>query len=479
MVRSVLWRQVGAVGLCWLTLQAAWVPLAFAAPLPKVVVVPFADGSGAPERAGARFAGQVRDELDTRTDALELIKGPQARAVAPSHAGSHSKPSADGLAALAEGKRLLEQLQFEPASMALERGLDAVLADPARADFAKVEEGLLALAVANFRMGEEKRAQGVLLRLAKLDPHYKLPDGYPPIFFRELDKALRRAEKLPRVSLTVSGPPGSTAFINGRDLGMVPVDETLPPGTHYVKVEGTRGELFGQAIELKTSNASVTATFNAADGAPKSSGGPVELKISESLTEAQRDTIAAYARSAGAEFALVGLVYATSEHQLSAATALYSARKGGFSVLPLFVFDREQLTSNVEAFRLADEVAKRMANFGATALLPVNLAARPSIAKGAESTGAELETALKERAPLGSVREEDSTVRSFARHSRLEEAISHPDSGEPSLKQDGAKGVPAWVWVAVGVGALAAAGGTYYGVSEVMRPVTGQVTARW
>ena len=36
-----------------------------------------------------------------------------------------------------------------------------------------------------------------------------------------------------------------------------------------------------------------------------------------------------------------------------------------------------------------------------------------------------------------------------------------------------------WVWALVGVGVVAAAGGTYYGISEATRPVTGTVTAKW
>ena len=55
-------------------------------------------------------------------------------------------------------------------------------------------------------------------------------------------RAQRRVEKAARGTLAVDGPSGSTVFLNGRDLGMVPVQqEDVPAGTQYVRVEGPHG----------------------------------------------------------------------------------------------------------------------------------------------------------------------------------------------------------------------------------------------
>ncbi len=127
-------------------------------------------------------------------------------------------------------------------------------------------EALVSIAVAQFRMGEEKGAQAALGTIARLDAAYKLPEGkFPPVFVREFEKAKKKVEKAAKGSISVDGPPGATAFVNGRDLGMVPaVDENLAIGTHHVVVEGTRGERFGQTVEVKGGTVKVRGVFSGA-----------------------------------------------------------------------------------------------------------------------------------------------------------------------------------------------------------------------
>ena len=76
MVRRAFPRRVGAAALTWLTLQAIGLPplvsVANAAELPKVVVVPFTLGEGAPEKSGSRFAALVVDELKTDRKSTRL-----------------------------------------------------------------------------------------------------------------------------------------------------------------------------------------------------------------------------------------------------------------------------------------------------------------------------------------------------------------------------------------------------------------------
>ncbi|MFZ5472270.1 MAG: hypothetical protein ACOZIN_22790 [Myxococcota bacterium] len=484
MTRSELWRRASAFFLSWLTLQASGAPFialaAHAAPLPKVVVVPFAQGSGAPDRAGTRFTQLVLEELNTRDGSLEVVAALSPKPMpAPVAASPSTKPSAAATSALEEGLRRVGELDFEPAVKALKKGIELSLADPGTADYAQLREALVGLAVAHFRMGEEKEAQTALVHLARMDHSYKLPDNYPPVFVRELEKAKKRVDKLPKGSVTIDGPPGSTAFVDGRDLGMVPVvEEKLAAGTHYIKVEGTSGERFGQVVDLKGGTAKVKASFAAGSSTvatAQATAVVADPQVGEVLTEDHLARVAQYAKLAGADFVVVGIVYRTSSRQLTAASAVYSARRQGFSSLPLYTFDHELLTANVEAFKLVEEVGKRVESFGAPAVLPLPLATEEK--KVASSVDVEVATSSSRTA----LKPNDSStqVRAFTRKSVLEDEAVRRSSEEVELRPHVSSGVPVWVWVLVGVGAVAAAGGTYYGVTEAARPVTGSVTATW
>jgi hypothetical protein len=55
-----------------------------------------------------------------------------------------------------------------------------------------------------------------------------------------------------------------------------------------------------------------------------------------------------------------------------------------------------------------------------------------------------------------------------------------PEKQQPPPPAEVKKGAPVWVWVVVGVAvAGGAAAGTYFGVREATRPVTGTVNASW
>lgn len=301
-------------------LLAPWV--AWGAEAAKLSLVPSAQREGAPEKAAALFTA---------------------------------------------GQKALSDLKFEEAAQSLSKGVEAALSDPAQADYPSALEALVSIAVAYFRLGEEKKAQEALLELARLSLDYKLVSGFPPVFLRELEKAKKKVQKGGQGLLTVDGPPGSTAFIDGRDLGMVPVEEKLPLGTHYVKVEGARGERFGQQVEVKGTGARVTGAF-----ASSPEDGPArEVRVA---------------------------------------------------------------------------------------------AVKPSVEP-------EVEPLTPKRKPVP-----QPELRAFERKSTLElEGKKKPEEEGPKVRT----GVSAWVWVLVGVGVAGAAGGSYYGLTEMNRPVTGTVTARW
>lgn len=202
-----------------------WVVVAISAPLahaqkPRVVLVPLVPGDGANETAASKFNALLTDELKSRPEVMELVAPPATKAAAPTpDKGATGKrtPSPEAVGALDAGKKAFDDLRFEDATASLRKGIDGMLADPATADYEGVTDGYVKLAASAFRMGEEKAAKEALLELARFAPAYELPAGFPPVFQREFDKAKKRLDKQPKGSVSIEGPPGSTAFIDGRD----------------------------------------------------------------------------------------------------------------------------------------------------------------------------------------------------------------------------------------------------------------------
>ncbi len=461
MLRSILARRSAASLLCVLIVQASGVPFfsatSEAAPPTKLTILPWVRGAGAPDRANVRFAELLSGELQGRTQEVRLIAAPDAGAPEP------TRSSKDAIAALSQGQALLSDLKFEAAAKAIRSGIEKLTSAPEDLDYPKLVEAWMSLAVAQFRMGDEGGAAASLLNVVRLSPKYRLPEGrYPPVFVREFEKARRRAEKLPKVAVSIDAPPGSTAFLNGEDLGMVPVvEEGIVPGTHYVKVEGARGERFGQVIDVKSGVQKVTASF---------SGGA--LAVGPVLDKEAAAAAMSACRASGAEFALVGVVFRTGDHQLTVATALFSVSRRAFAPLIRFTVDDELLTANVEAFKLADEVTRALGKFPRATALPHDLA-----------KGAAPKAVASAHAPRRVETEADPSERRLA----LSPSSAQPAQVKPleGVVDPGAstgtvsEGAAWWVWALVGVGVAAAAGGTYYGVSQATRPVTGTVSAKW
>lgn len=434
------------------------------------MVVPFTAIDDAPEVAAGRFTGQVTEELRSRDDAVQLIGAP-AIAKADTPKSKSGKPSPEATLALETGKKLLADLKFDEAAPALKKGIELSLADPGTADYPAVLEAHVSLAVAQFRTGLEDDAQKTLTQLARMEPGYSIPSGYPPAFTREFERAKKRLDKGGKGSMSVEGPPGSTVFIDGRDLGMVPVlEENLAFGTHYVKIEGSRGERFGQVVELKGGMVKVKGSFG--DAPAKNGGGVADPRVVASLDEATATRVQAYAKAANAEYAIVGIVYRTGDQQLTAGTALYSARRNGFAPLPAVSFDHEALTSNVEAFRLVEEIVKRVQSYGSTASLPLSLISKPQTKLGTVATAKDPDGTTGSRVvakPKLTPEGEDK---------KPTYVTAEPTPGTQDKASSG--GVPGWVWIVVGVGLAAGAGvGGYFIVNEATRPVTGTVTAQW
>lgn len=448
----------------------------------RVVVLPFASGEGASETASAKFHGLLLEELKSRGDVIELVAPPSTKAAPPPEKPGvvkRSGPNPEAVAALESGKKAFDDLRFEDAVANLKKGIEGMLSDPATADYEGVTDAYVKLAAAAFRMGEEKEAKNALVEFARFAPNYELSAGFPPIFQREFDKAKKRLDKQPKGTISIDGPSGSTAFLDGRDLGMVPVNEEIVPGgTHYVKVEGTKGEKFGQTVNV-TGPVKVKASFGGGtERAPVVAAKPVIVDpgITASLDSGTQSRLSAYLKAVNADWALVGYVYKTSDSQLTAGTALYSARKSQFATLTPVSFDTDVLTANTEAFKLGEELVKRLNSFGAAASLPINLATRPRNA-----------TVLAKNDTPSNPDEIQVSGPKAKKYvlvpQKPVEEQPPPDMGErppEEIKPDVKSGVPAWVWIVTGVAVAAGAGvGGYFGITALTKPVTGTVTATW
>lgn len=454
----------------------------------RVVVVPFVPGDGASETATQKFQALLSEELKTRSDVLELVPAPATRPAPPPAAAMPASgkkgPSPEAVAALDAGRKAFDDLRFDDAVKNLRKGIDGMLSDPATADYEAVTDGYVKLSAASFRMGEEKDAKTTLLELARFAPDYQLPAGFPPVFLREFDKAKKRLGKQPKGSVSIDGPPGSTAFVDGRDLGMVPVLEEVPAGPHYVKVEGTKNEAYGQTVNVTGGTVKVKASF--ANGGERTvltqKSGVADPQITATVDSETLGRLQTYTKAANADYALIGYVYKTSDTQLTAGTALFSARKTGLAALTPVSFDTDVLTANTEAFKLGDETVKRLMSFGALAPLPLNLASRA--ARAGTSTVA--------RNDNPSVNEEGLEA-AGPRRSKVV-LVPRPNGnagGEPEVleaqplppPQEGGLSTGAVVAIVV-VSVVAVAAGTTLGVmvgtkTEPWRPVSGTVTATW
>jgi hypothetical protein len=423
----------------------------------KILVVPFVARDAATDEAATTFTQLANDELKARTDTVDFIAAPQVKGT-PAPAVRRG-PTPEVMAALHSGTKAFDELRFDDAIRDLRRGIDGLLSDPATADFAALHEANVKLAASYFRAGAEKEAKAALIDLARLSPTAVLPSGFPPVFQRELEKARKRLEKAPHGQISVEGPSGSTAFIDGRDVGLVPaLDENLAAGLHYLRVEGSRGERWGQAVEVKAGVTKVRALFmnSTADRAPVNIA--FDPRISSPVDDPMVARLQAYTKAAGADFALFGVVLRLNDTQLQASGALYSLKRNAVSLLTPVAFDSAVLTANTEVFNLGDEAIRRAISFGIATALPIDL-----MLHKAQSAAAVAPPALTPRPrPLPP--------------SALVPGPTQATVAAPDVKT----GVPAWVWVVTGiVAAGGAAVGGYFVVSNVTRPVTGTVNATW
>jgi len=456
---------------------------------PRVVLVPFTHAEGTSDTSTQKWNALLVEELRMRAGVLEYVASPPTKAAvagAPTPGATRTQPSAEAVASLEAGRKAFDDLRFEDAVPSLNKAIEGILADPSTADFAMVTDGYVKLAAAQFRMGEEKAAKESLLALARLTaPNFELPAGFPPVFTREFEKAKKRLDKQPRGSVNIDGPGGSTVFLDGRDLGMVPVTESnVPSGTHFVRVEGGRSERFGQAITVSSGEVKVKAAFS--ESGPRQVVGNKAVVTDPSVTSKADEGVLArlgpYTKAVGADYALIGYLYKTSDTTLSAGAALYSVQKQAFTQLTPRTFDTDVLTANTESYKLVAELMQRLQTFGSPAPLPVNLAATAAKAGTSGKTVANADTPTNtEDLSVSGPRKKVVVLVPKATpqpdDSHLTENIGERPVEEQKVEN---KGVPVWVWIVTGVVVAAGAGvGIGFGVAEANKPVTGTINASW
>jgi hypothetical protein len=362
--------------------------------------------------------------------------------------------------ALEKGRRSLADLRFDEAAKWLRRGVQALLADPARLDFGKWSNAQLNLATALFRAGEEREAKDALVELITFVPSFRLPNGFPPIFRREFEKAKKRIQKRPKSQLAVDGSREWTVTVDGRSLGRAPVlVDRIPVGTHLVQVEGSGGDRFGCVVEISPGKlAKVRAAF------------PGQGLV---IDENDLARLGRLARAAGADDVLWGIVTRASGSRLAVSLVLYSSEADGVAALESVSVEIDADSARGQLKTLADEVAKRVASFGSPDPLPVTIAARGSPAQPSPVPSAPGAAPAPALVPRGA-----STSSSPAVTGPTPRQTEDAGSAGPRLGPSPA----IWkTWVIVTAGVVAAVGvgiGAYLGYNA-LRPVTGTVSASW
>lgn len=147
---------------------------------------------------------------------------------------------------LAEGRVLYERAEFETAIPVLKSASEQLSAGMLGATDSKdLIDALLLLGLANASIGNTSEAKEAFRQVVTLEPTRQLDAvNYPPKFVAIFDGVRAEVRALQPGTLVVQAPdPEATVYIDGRDMGKVPVTmDSLPPGSHTVLVAGQGGK---------------------------------------------------------------------------------------------------------------------------------------------------------------------------------------------------------------------------------------------
>jgi hypothetical protein len=191
------------------------------------------------------------------------------------------------------------------------------------------------------------------------------------------------------------------------------------------------------------------------------------------------ERVSKHASAVGAELVVVGVLYPERESgTLVASAALWSEAANGFIRLPPVAVDSLKL-AGVAAFRLADSISEAIEKGRGATALPLDLRAVEAPARASRYEEISLVDEPKPEAPVRPERtrlvpERDAEAAPVGR--RLSKAEELAAAKDPVREK---KGSDWWLWALGGVGLVAVAGGTWWGVTQATKPVTGTVTATW
>ncbi len=438
------------------TLLCLWgLPLSAAAE--TVAVFPVAPAGGRIDEE------QLRELGDALREELEQRRGISVIAVDWPASGSRRRARGGGARAeLREGKRLSERLRIPQAIAKLERGLEMYRAQPEQlSNFAVVVDAHLLLAEAYLRRGKEAQGREVLTALARIQPWLDIDESrYPPLFVN-LWKEIQSSElQKARGALRVDGASG-TVWINGKELGSTPLRvDQLIIGEHHVVVRG-QGGVFGKTVSVREQReVQVTVELVGSGGAL---GLADELAVNRS-SEGGRIQALRAAEASGARYALLAAM-SRGDNVLDLGLLLGDSVTGEWTRLRPLVLDTELLSTSIEANKAAREVERLLEQPGAPLSGTVAIVEGQGPVSPSSDSG-ELRTVSFYGAPAG------SPARALDPRSQapVDSVIARGDEIPPPTEvvaskeeKPGSIAGEWWFWTAVGVVALGAAGGAYFG----------------
>ncbi len=96
-----------------------------------------------------------------------------------------------------------------------------------------------------------KDSNDAFRRILRIEPTFKLdPDGYPPSTLQALETVRKEVQRSKKGALQIASTPGALAFVDGRELGKVPLKVELPQGVYRVALTSGEGVSFPRKVTL-------------------------------------------------------------------------------------------------------------------------------------------------------------------------------------------------------------------------------------
>lgn len=375
--------------------------------------------------------------------ALSLTPRAEVDAV---RAGTEKEPdTAAATALLAEAKTLLGNVQARQAfkKLAAARAILEPLRPQLR-DYTQFTQVLLYTAVVAMNLGDKRTAAAAFADLARLRPDFRIDSAeFPPNVVEAFDKARQAEAKQPRGRLLVSSvPAGAQVFVDEVARGQTPLTVPASPGEHVVRLSSPSYLSWTKTVAVE-SYGKHEVKAELAKNVPQASLKQLEEgAVAGEKPQVLLDAAQVVSTTLGAQAVVVGISALSVKGYV--VTAAWLPKDGTPQVMAVDINrSLDNLRPQLEALGAAVAAAplnKPVIQDGALAVVPVGsgkLSRAPDFGKyglGYAPGGAAAVLAEAAKAPVGVA---PSAV-----------AVTKP-------------GVPAWVWVGIGVLAVgAAAGGT-------------------